>query len=63
MGGVNISAMAIASINAKCNNNFPKKTISVELSNFHGEGEYLLTDENNRGIYTEYIPVLYLGHL
>ncbi len=45
-GGVNISAMAIASINAKCNNNFPKKTISVEFSNFNGEGEYLLSDSN-----------------
>jgi hypothetical protein len=57
-GGVSISAMTIASINAKCNNNFPKKTISIELSNFHGEGEYLLSDPNNNGSYTEYIPVL-----
>lgn len=57
-GGVSVSAITIASVTGKCANDFPKRYISIELSNFHGTGEYLLTDINNRGTYTEYIPTL-----
>jgi hypothetical protein len=58
-GGVSISAITIARVTAKCfYTNFPKRDISIELSDFHGLGEYPLSDPNNRGIYNEYIPVL-----
>jgi hypothetical protein len=53
-GGVTISALTIASVTGKCFTGDPKKSVSIELSYFHGVGEYLLSDNNNVGSYSEY---------
>lgn len=61
-GGVSVNAIDIARVTGKCYNTYPQQNISIELSNFHGEGEYLFSNSNNNGTYTEYIPVLPLVH-
>jgi len=53
-GGVSVTTVAVARVTAECNQGYPQKHISIYLDNFHGAGEYLLSDNNNRGIYTEY---------
>jgi hypothetical protein len=55
-GGVSVSAITIASVTGKCYNSYPQKDVGFDISNFHGVGEYLLSNSENRGIYMEYNP-------
>ncbi len=45
-----------AFITAECNNPDPQRHVYIQLYNFHGEGEYLLSDFNNVCIYKERYP-------
>ena len=44
-------------IEAQCNKEVPYRRIYIDLNNFHGVGEYLLSDINNSCIYLESDPI------
>ena len=44
-------------IGAQCNKEVPYRRIYIDLDNFHGVGEYLLSDVNNSCIYLESDPI------
>lgn len=51
------SNFTIVYIGADCTKKYPFEFISIELNNFHGIGEYLLSDVNNSCTYTISDPV------
>ncbi|MFT3750104.1 MAG: DUF6252 family protein [Agriterribacter sp.] len=54
-GGLAISTdYSIASITAAYKASYPQKYITIEIDNFHGVGEYLLSSGDNIITYTEY---------
>ncbi len=56
-GGVSVSTIATATINAECNNPYPQRHVSIYIDNFKGTGEYNLQDTaNNICKYQEYVP-------
>jgi hypothetical protein len=46
----------IVTITAQCNQHYPNKYVTIELDNFQGIGDYLLSDINNTCMYIEYTP-------
>jgi hypothetical protein len=54
-GGLSISDdYSIARVSAVYKASYPRKNITIEIGNFSGVGEYLLSDLNNRITYTEH---------
>ena len=47
---------SIVRITAKCTEDDPHKYVIIELNNFSGVGEYLLSDINNECRYEEFYP-------
>ena len=50
------SNFTIVNVYAVCNEKEPYKTLTIELSNFHGTGEYLLSNTENACTYSERYP-------
>lgn len=56
-GNVTISSgLATARVYAQCTETTPYKSINIEIQNFKGPGEYLLSDFNSRCLYEERYP-------
>ena len=54
-GGLSISDdYSIARVSAAYKASYPRKNITIEIENFHGIGEYLLSNSDNRISYTEH---------
>ena len=47
---------SIVRITAKCTEKYPHQYVIIELNNFHGLGEYLLSDVSNDCRYEEFYP-------
>ena len=47
---------SIVRITAKCTEKYPHQYVIIELNNFRGVGEYLLSDINNDCRYEEFYP-------